>query len=53
MDEQRKYERRLRAETVRINGVRVIFYRCPKKRRWCWRAIGGRIQVPKVPRGKA
>lgn len=43
------YERRLREETVYINRVPVIFFRCPKKRRWCWRAIGARVKVPVPP----
>lgn len=44
------YERRLREETVYINRVPVIFFRCPKKRRWCWRAIGARVRVPEPTR---
>jgi len=44
---RKSYERRLRAETVRINGCPVIFYKCPKRRKWCWRAIGGRVQLKK------
>lgn len=42
----RTVNRRIRTELVHINGVPVKFYRCPKKRRWMWRAIGGRIQLP-------
>lgn len=39
--------RRIRSETVHFNGLPVKFYRCPKKRRWTWRAIGGRIKLPR------
>lgn len=39
--------RRLREETVHINGVPVKFYRAKKKRRWMWRAIGGKIRLPR------
>lgn len=37
------FNRRVRSEVVRINGVPVKFYR--DGRRWHWRAIGGRIQL--------
>lgn len=43
-----KYRRRLRAETVRINGCIVMFYRCPKKRRWEWCAFNGKVKLPKL-----
>jgi hypothetical protein len=39
------FNRRLRPETVRINGVPVKFYR--KGRKWHWRAIGGKVKVPR------
>lgn len=39
--------RRVREETVHINGCPVKFYRCHKKKRWHWRALGGKIRLPK------
>ena len=37
------YNRRLRQEVVRINGVPVRFYK--KNGKWHWRAIGGKVKV--------
>lgn len=42
-----KFERRLRAETVKIGEVTVVFFRDPKKRFWCWRALNTKVKVPK------
>lgn len=49
MDETRRKRvygaRRLREETATINGVTVQFYRCPKKRRWEWKAVDAEVFV--------
>ena len=37
------YNRRLRSEVVRFNGMPVKFYRRGSK--WHWRAIGGKVKV--------
>ncbi|QDU30289.1 hypothetical protein ETAA8_54080 [Anatilimnocola aggregata] len=46
-DRRSTIERRIRPETIYINRVPVVFFKCPKKKRWCIRVIGGRVRFPK------
>ena len=46
----RSFDRHLRAETVVVNGTRIVFYRDRKKRRWNWRALNADVKLPVPPR---
>jgi hypothetical protein len=46
-DPRMTLERRIRAETIYINRIPVVFFKCPKKKRWCIRVIGGRVKFAK------
>jgi hypothetical protein len=41
-----KFERRIREETITINGTQVTFYRCPLRRQWMLRAIDVEVETP-------